>query len=85
MKYMIPAHFLKLYFFNVHFNIIFPATPWCLKWTLLFRFPMRAACPAHPVLDLISIIKSGEKYKVPRRLLTRALEEIFVWLKYVIY
>jgi hypothetical protein len=72
---MKPAHTLTFYFLKIHFNIILSSAH-ISEWTLPFRFSnqnfesishlsMRAACPAHLILlDLATLIKFGEEYKL---------------------
>jgi len=61
LSQMNPVHILPSYFFQTHYNIIFPFILRSSEWSLLFRFsdknskcvshlPMHATCPAHLIL-----------------------------------
>jgi hypothetical protein len=64
-----PFHFLK-----IHFNIILPSTPGSSKWSPSLRSPhqnpvctsvspLRATCPAHHILHVITRIIFGDEYR----------------------
>ena len=71
-----PVHTSTYHFLEIHFNIILPSTPGSPQCSLSPRFPhqnpvhtsplspMRATCPAHPILlDFITHTILGEEYR----------------------
>jgi hypothetical protein len=75
LSQMNPVPTIPTYFTKINCNIIFSSTPRSSEWCLPLGFsdrkfvciisPMRATCPAHLILlDLITLIKSGEACKL---------------------
>ena len=61
------------YFLSIYLNIIFQSKPWSAKCSLSLKVPhrklayaslspIRATCPAHPILDFITRTILGEQY-----------------------
>jgi hypothetical protein len=69
-----PVHIPTSHVLKIHLNIILPSTPGSPQCSLSFRFPyqnpvhasplpIRATCPAHPILDFINKTILGEEYR----------------------
>ena len=69
-----PVHVPTSYLLTNRLNIILPSLPGSSKWSLSLGFPhqnpvhtaplpIRATCPAHPILDLITRTVLGEEYR----------------------
>jgi hypothetical protein len=67
-----PVHILTSHFLKIHHHIILPPTPGSPQWSLSLRFPhqnpvhasrfpIRATCPAHRILDFITRTILGEE------------------------
>ena len=85
----IPRHsnlvYTQCYFLKIYFNIVITSTTTSSKWSLFLRFPhkslytpllssLRDTYPIHRiVLDLITRIKLGAKYRLWRSLLCNGL------------
>jgi hypothetical protein len=86
LRHMHPVHSFPPSFFKIHFYIILQSMPRSSEWPLTFRFsdqnfvrishlPVRATCTAHLILlDLITLVKLSETYKLRSSLLCIPLQ-----------
>jgi hypothetical protein len=76
----LPVHILTPYFFKILFNIILPSTstsPPNFSTKYFYEFPItpkRATCPAHVIVDVITLKMFGDAYKLCRSSLWKFLQ-----------